>query len=52
MKPNLVTEEDQCALWENLDIIDCFATDHGGYLIDLSIMNQYFVIIYIFDCTP
>ena len=31
VKPVLVTEEDQRALWENLDIIDCFATDHGSY---------------------
>ena len=28
--PALVTQEDQDALWENLDIIDCFATDHGS----------------------
>ena len=27
--PRLVTKEDQKALWENMDIIDCFATDHG-----------------------
>ena len=29
VKPPLVTAEDQQALWENMDIIDCFATDHG-----------------------
>lgn len=27
--PRLVSKEDQQALWDNLDIIDCFATDHG-----------------------
>ena len=29
VRPMLVTPEDQKALWENLDVIDCFATDHG-----------------------
>ena len=29
VKPPIVTEEDQKALWDNMDIIDCFATDHG-----------------------
>ena len=29
VKPALVTADDQQALWDNLDIIDCFATDHG-----------------------
>ena len=29
VKPNLVSKEDQQALWDNIDIIDCFATDHG-----------------------
>ena len=29
VRPCLVTEEDQEALWDNMDIIDCFATDHG-----------------------
>lgn len=29
VKPPLVTAEDQKALWDNMDIIDCFATDHG-----------------------
>ena len=38
VKPNIVSLEDQKALWENLDVIDCFATDHGKfncYLIDI-----------------
>ena len=29
VRPMLVTQEDQQALWDNMDIIDCFATDHG-----------------------
>lgn len=29
VKPPIVTKEDQDALWENLEYIDCFATDHG-----------------------
>lgn len=29
VRPNLVTEEDRQALWDNLEFIDCFATDHG-----------------------
>jgi len=33
VKPPLVTKRDQTALWENLDVIDCFATDHAPHLI-------------------
>ena len=29
VKPPLVEQEDQQALWDNMDVIDCFATDHG-----------------------
>ena len=29
VRPSLVTAEDQRALWENMEYIDCFATDHG-----------------------
>ena len=29
VRPCLVTSDDQQALWDNMDIIDCFATDHG-----------------------
>jgi len=29
VRPRLATCEDQRALWDNLSIIDCFATDHG-----------------------
>lgn len=29
VRPTLGTKEDQKALWDNMDVIDCFATDHG-----------------------
>lgn len=29
VRPKLASPADQQALWDNLDIIDCFATDHG-----------------------
>lgn len=29
VRPALGTRQDVEALWENMDIIDCFATDHG-----------------------
>uniref|UniRef100_A0A1I8HH24 CAD protein n=1 Tax=Macrostomum lignano TaxID=282301 RepID=A0A1I8HH24_9PLAT len=31
VRPRLQTQDDQKALWENLDIIDCFATDHAPH---------------------
>ena len=31
VKPPLATLEDQKALWDNMDVIDCFATDHGEH---------------------
>jgi len=31
VRPRLATLEDQQALWDNMDVIDCFATDHGCY---------------------
>ncbi|MFT7803066.1 CAD protein [Arapaima gigas] len=31
VRPMLGTREDMEALWENLDIIDCFATDHAPH---------------------
>lgn len=34
VKPCLQTKEDQDALWANMDIIDCFATDHAPHTID------------------
>ncbi|XP_076632293.1 carbamoyl-phosphate synthetase 2, aspartate transcarbamylase, and dihydroorotase rudimentary isoform X2 [Colletes latitarsis] len=33
VRPVLGTKEDQQALWENLDVIDCFATDHAPHTI-------------------
>ncbi len=35
VRPRLATVEDQEALWQNLDVIDCFATDHGSFLLCL-----------------
>ena len=32
VKPNLNREIDRKALWDNMDIIDCFATDHAPHL--------------------
>jgi carbamoyl-phosphate synthase/aspartate carbamoyltransferase/dihydroorotase len=31
VRPRLATKADQDALWENLDVIDCFATDHAPH---------------------
>jgi len=31
VRPRLATKEDVEALWQNLDIIDCFATDHAPH---------------------
>lgn len=31
VRPVLVSADDQKALWDNLDLIDCFATDHGKF---------------------
>jgi carbamoyl-phosphate synthase/aspartate carbamoyltransferase/dihydroorotase len=31
VRPRLATEEDVAALWDNLDVIDCFATDHAPH---------------------
>ncbi|XP_073981816.1 carbamoyl-phosphate synthetase 2, aspartate transcarbamylase, and dihydroorotase rudimentary [Rhodnius prolixus] len=34
VRPMLCTEEDRQALWDNLDVIDCFATDHAPHTIE------------------
>ncbi|XP_061197574.1 CAD protein-like isoform X1 [Saccostrea echinata] len=34
VRPCLVTMEDQEALWDNIDIIDCFATDHAPHAVE------------------
>jgi carbamoyl-phosphate synthase/aspartate carbamoyltransferase/dihydroorotase len=31
VKPPLMTSDDQQALWDNMDYIDCFATDHAPH---------------------
>lgn len=31
VRPPLATPQDQAALWDNLDVIDCFATDHAPH---------------------
>jgi len=31
VRPHLANPDDQMALWENLDYIDCFATDHAPH---------------------
>ncbi len=33
VRPRLATMEDQAALWANLNVIDCFATDHAPHTI-------------------
>lgn len=34
VKPPLMSPEDQRALWDNMDVIDCFATDHAPHLLE------------------
>ena len=34
MRPSLTTPEDITALWEALDVIDCFATDHAPHTLE------------------
>lgn len=33
VRPRLATKADQQALWDNLDVVDCFATDHAPHLL-------------------
>ncbi|KAG5313254.1 PYR1 protein, partial [Acromyrmex insinuator] len=33
VSPPLGTKEDQQALWDNIDVIDCFATDHAPHTV-------------------
>lgn len=33
VRPSITTPEDVRSLWENLDVIDCFATDHAPHLL-------------------
>jgi carbamoyl-phosphate synthase/aspartate carbamoyltransferase/dihydroorotase len=34
VRPRLASVEDQQALWQNLDMIDCFATDHAPHTLE------------------
>ena len=34
VKPPLMAEDDKKALWEHMDIIDCFATDHAPHTME------------------
>jgi carbamoyl-phosphate synthase/aspartate carbamoyltransferase/dihydroorotase len=34
VRPRLATQADVDALWQNLDVIDCFATDHAPHTIE------------------
>jgi carbamoyl-phosphate synthase/aspartate carbamoyltransferase/dihydroorotase len=34
VRPRLATQKDVNALWENLDVIDCFATDHAPHTLE------------------
>ena len=33
VRPRLASPADQQALWDNLDVVDCFATDHAPHLL-------------------
>ncbi|HEU0296265.1 MAG TPA: amidohydrolase family protein [Anaerolineales bacterium] len=34
VRPRLATQKDVAALWENLNVIDCFATDHAPHTLE------------------
>ena len=34
VRPRLASPADQNALWQNLDVIDCFATDHAPHTVE------------------
>ncbi|HEX5807403.1 MAG TPA: amidohydrolase family protein [Anaerolineales bacterium] len=34
VRPSLATREDVDALWQNMDVIDCFATDHAPHTLE------------------
>ena len=34
VRPRLATQKDVDALWDNLDVIDCFATDHAPHTLE------------------
>ncbi len=34
VRPRLATQDDVDALWQNMDVIDCFATDHAPHTLE------------------
>ncbi|MCP4427617.1 MAG: amidohydrolase family protein [Chloroflexi bacterium] len=34
VRPRLATPEDRQALWDNMDVVDCFATDHAPHTLE------------------
>jgi carbamoyl-phosphate synthase/aspartate carbamoyltransferase/dihydroorotase len=40
VRPRLATPADQQALWDNLEVIDCFATDHAPHTIAEKLSDQ------------
>ena len=34
VRPRLATQDDVDALWQNMDVIDCFATDHAPHTVE------------------
>ncbi|KAG9510928.1 CAD protein [Fragariocoptes setiger] len=40
VKPPLMPRSDQIALWDNLDVIDCFATDHAPHLMSEKLSDK------------
>ena len=41
VRPCLVSRDDQQALWDNMDIIDCFSTDHGQFVAGTSTLSHW-----------
>ena len=41
VRPRLTNESDRDALWENMDIIDCFATDHAPHTVEEKVLFIY-----------
>ena len=39
VRPRLATRADQQALWDNMEFIDCFASDHGKLFILMSVRS-------------
>lgn len=44
VKPPLMSESDQRALWENLEYIDCFATDHAPHTWDEKVNGNHIAV--------